>query len=196
MLLHGWPFGQVTFSQQKPTTLQLLHPVKTKLPALGLSCWKVLTHKVPLKESDNLPQVGRTQTSPAAKLILNSALTRNPLQDLRICLGQLLLWNFSFLSDCSLSCYLTAPVSCQSAVQLVGSRRAVQNLNLVYTTHIPFCHNRLISYCQSQPQSLLTTEFPPQVFASGVQRQQCTGAGVTRQAALGAQAWGCQSNQL
>ena len=38
----------------------------------------------PLKESDNLPQVGRTQTSPAAKLILNSALTRRLLQDLRI----------------------------------------------------------------------------------------------------------------
>ena len=87
---------------KNPTSALCGFLMKTKLPALRLSCWKVLTldstSKVPLKESDNLPQVGRSQTSPAAKLILNSPLTLHSLlQDqLRI---QLSFGTFPFLVD-------------------------------------------------------------------------------------------------
>ena len=73
--------------------------MKTKLLALRLSCWKVLTlltPKVPLKESDNLPQVGRSQTSAAAKLILNSPLT---LASFKIYLARLSFETFPFLVE-------------------------------------------------------------------------------------------------
>ena len=82
---------------KNPTSALCGFLMKTKLPALRLSCWKVLTlltSKVPLKESDNLPQVGRSQTSAAAKLILNSPLTlASLLQDLPC---PAFLRNFSF----------------------------------------------------------------------------------------------------
>ena len=105
----GGPAYLCRFATQKPNLSPLSlcgFLMKTKLPALRLSCWKVLTldstSKVPLKESDNLPQVGRSQTSPAAKLILNSALTLHSLlQDqLRI---RLSIEPFLFLWICSLA---------------------------------------------------------------------------------------------
>lgn len=98
----AWLTYAAGLQHKNPTSALAGFLVKTKLPVLRLSCWKVLTldltSKVPLKESDNLPQVSRSQTSPAAKLILNSALTlHSRLQDqLRI---QLSFGTFPFLVD-------------------------------------------------------------------------------------------------
>ena len=95
----GGPAYLCWFAIQNPTSALCDFLMKTKLPALRLSCWKVLTlltPKVPLKESDNLPQVGRSQTSAAAKLILNSSLT---LPSFKIYLARLSFETFPFLVE-------------------------------------------------------------------------------------------------
>ena len=81
-----------------------------KTPGLGINpveSFNTLNLQSPVEKSDNLPQVGSTQTSPAAKLILNSAVTRL-LQDLEICLGRRLPFRgtFPFLVDLQPLCVI------------------------------------------------------------------------------------------
>ena len=111
-----------------------------KTPGLGINpveSFNTLNLQSPVEKSDNLPQVSSTQTSPAAKLILNSAVTRL-LQDLEICLGRRLPFRgtFPFLVDLQPLCNRTAHVSCRSGLQVVSRRSTSQMLYLIDTIHI------------------------------------------------------------
>ena len=136
---YGWPAFLCWFATQNPLRLPWRLPRLMKTPGLGINpveSFNTLNLQSPVEKSDNLPQVSSTQTSPAAKLILNSAVTRL-LQDLEICLGRLpFRGTFPFLVDLQPLCNRTGHVSCRSGLQVVSRRSTSQMLYLIDTIHI------------------------------------------------------------
>ena len=109
-----------------------------KTPGLGINpveSFNTLNLQSPVEKSDNLPQVSSTQTSPAAKLILNSAVTRL-LQDLEICLGRRLPFRgtFPFLVDLQPLCNRTGFLK---LLDILSSILTIEFLLMVINNRVP-----------------------------------------------------------